>query len=1113
MGTFDQLIGQIDAFIRKFYKNQLLKGLLLFVGFFVMSYLLVVTLEFFGHFNSWIRGFLLLGFLLVNGFIFIRYILQPLLKLRSFGERISRYQASVIIGRFFPQVSDRLVNTLQLKDQIDASTGDYELLIASVEQRSAALSSIPFSDAIDLRENKRYFPLVFGSLFFVLLLGLFAPAFLWNGTERVVRFNEEFVPEAPFSFEVVANSFQIKEGEDFSFKVVLDGHILPEKVYIKSSQGTFLLNPESRSTFEGRLRQLSKSTDFVLVANGYQSKSFHVSVVGRTSLGRLQAKITYPSYLGMEDEVVENAGDLEIYEGAIVTWRGLAKNSKRVDFILGDSLSTFSKEGFRLMRTFLSSTEAQLVLTNQFTNERDTNAFFIEVIRDAYPAISVTEQLDSIKDGLRFFQGSIQDDHGLRSLSFVYTIERKNGATRSERLPVMPVSGTNQQFDFAVDFRREELELEDVVTYYFEVGDNDGINGSKFSRSRSFTYVLPTLEELNEKRSEDQKETRADFEKLLEKATDFRAEIDRVRKESLNSKKSNWTKSNEVQQLKQEHQSLMNELQDAKEEMNQELEEKDQLSEMDKELLEQQERINELLDELMDDELRELLNQLEELLKQNNKNALEENLEKLEMSSEKMKDQLDRSLEMLKRLQVNEKIDDLEEQLKRLSEEQKVLSKEMERDGKVDDEDKKKQEEINASFDKLKKEMMDLDSLNSALDRPMDLDPQEQLSEEISDELQDAKENLDKNKSKKAGESQKAAGDKMEQMAENLASMQNSSNQQQQQEDLESLRRILESLLILSLDQEALMEDFREVSDQDPMYRTYGRVQRRIVDDTKIVRDSLEALAKRQPMIARFIDDELNTLASNHELALSNIGEYNRRKTLTHQQFAMTAYNNLALLLNESLEQMQSQMQSMMPGSGSCNKPGGKGAAKPGDSPSPGDMKKMLQQQLEQMKKGMNPGGKEPGDNEGVGTMGGGMSNKEISKMAAQQSAIRKRLEELRNELNKDGKGSGNHLSPLILELEQQEKDLVNKRINASTVERQHRILTRLLESEKALMERGLEEKRESKEGKSENLGNQIRFDEYNKEKLKQIELLRAVDPSYNKYYKDKASEYFNKGI
>src|SRR5690606_18703292 len=132
------------------------------------------------------------------------------------------------------------------------------------------------------------------------------------------------------------------------------------------------------------------------------------------------------------------------------------------------------------------------------------------------------------------------------------------------------------------------------------------------------------------------------------------------------------------------------------------------------------------------------------------------------------------------------------------------------------------------------------------------------------------------------------------------------------------------------------------------------------------------------------------------------------------------------LLLNESLQQMQSQMQSQKEGSGSCDKPGGKG--KKPSSGSEGDMKEQLKKQLEQMKKGSNPGGKSPGDKQGEGNQGMlGLGNKQIAKMAAEQTAIRQRLEQMRNELNKGGKGLGNQLNPLINELEKQEKDLINK--------------------------------------------------------------------------------------
>jgi hypothetical protein len=285
--------------------------------------------------------------------------------------------------------------------------------------------------------------------------------------------------------------------------------------------------------------------------------------------------------------------------------------------------------------------------------------------------------------------------------------------------------------------------------------------------------------------------------------------------------------------------------------------------------------------------------------------------------------------------------------------------------------------------------------------------------------------------------------------------------------------------MTLSFDQEALMNKFTKVTSQDPIYRKLGRRQQRIIDETKIIKDSLLAMAKRQPKIASFIDKELNTIETNQNLSVEDIDDHRKKDLNKHQQLVMTSYNNLALLLNEALQSMQSQMQGEMSGTGSCNNPG-KGRPKPGQSMSTGDMKEMLKKQLEQMQKGPNPGGDKPGDKPGSkpGSQPGnsgqsmlGLGKKEIAKMAAEQTAIRQRLEQLRNELNKEGKGAGNQLNPLIKELEEQEHRLINNKFDQGMINRQQEILTRLLESEKALNERGFEEKRESTSGKNENYG------------------------------------------
>ena len=1110
MSAFDRLLQQIDAFIKKYYKNQMVKGLIWFVGFFLFSFLLVSTLEYFGQFGKTIRGILFFGFIIVNGYLLFQFILKPLFKLFQIGNRINRYQASDIIGQFFPDISDRLKNTLQLNDDENTNVGSLELLRASVAQRSESLSVVPFSNAIQLKENYKYLKYVLPIVLFFCAVLIFVPKLITQSTNRVVNYSEDFVPVAPFNFDKIDFNNEIVEGEDLKVGLILNGNALPEKVYIIDEQGKYLMNKTKGNAFEFVFQNRMKSGTFQFQANGFNSEVFDYKVLTNGIIGKFDAELVYPDYLKKEAEVIVGAGDLMIPEGTVINWSVLGKNTEQIVIQTGGKSEVFNKPGFSFTKKFFANDILGVFVKGTETQKVDSSLYEINVIKDRFPMIQVKEEKDSLRSGIRRFSGLVRDDYGLTNLSFVYTITNKGGNERSERLNVMPVGGVELPFQFAVDLNREKLAIDDKVEYHFEVKDNDGVNGSKTTRSETFVYELPSLEELNDKREKEQEETKEDLSKLLKDSEQFQKKVEKLKKDLINSKSSSWNKSEQVKQLLEEQKSLLNQLSESQEKLSNSLEEKNQLTEMDQELLDKQEMINELLEELMDDELRDLLEQLQKLLEENRMNEAQELMEEVDQSSEDLNKQLDRSLEMLKKLQVDEKIDALEEELKKLAEDQLDLKEKQEENKGSKEENAKEQDEIEKRFDELKEDLKVLEKLNEELERPMELNDPEDNEKKIDVQLQDAKESLEKGKNKQAGEKQSGAASEMKKLADELDAAQASSNQKQQEEDIESLREILESLVALSLDQEWVNMEFNSINGLDPKYRSLGRFQRKIMDNTVPVRDSLMALAKRQPKIATFVDKELHLIEVNLGLGLEDIDERRMRNLDLHQQLAMTSYNNLALLLNESLQQMQSQMQNMMKGSGSCDNPGGSGMPKPGDGMSPGNMKEMLKKQLESMEKGPSPGGKKPGDKDGEGSTPGGMSNKQIAKIAAEQSAIRKQLEQLRKELNKDGSGNGNKLNPLINELEKQEEDLVNKRLGNNLIQRQKEILTRLLESEKALMERGLDEKRESSSGKNENYGNKISFEEYNNQKLKQMELLRTTDPNYNKYYIDKATQFFN---
>lgn len=1106
---------EIDRFLDKYYLNSSIKGFLLSLITVSSAFLIFSTLFYFLELKGIIRLFLVASTgLFVSGF-FIWQSLVPWLKSKRVIRRMNYDAAARLIGSMFSDISDRLINTLQLYHIVQHDPNQLDLLVASIAQKTAQLKVFNFSHAVNFRVNRKYLKYLLPSSLTILLLVVFVPHILTQGTRQMFDYSN--TTPADFMFVLVKGNQRYEEGSDVCIQVNTKGMKIPENVYLVCDQGTFLMSKSSKVSFMYTLKNVKKSGSFYFEANGVRSNEFAYSVNGKSSLGKFNVFCKFPSYLNKKNVTYDNVGDLTVPEGTVLQWSGFGNNTSHVEFTGIAGSSTFSTQNFALEKKVVNSGLLKVVLTNAFSHKKDTIKYQIEVVKDAYPQIELSENVDSLNDGVRYFNGQIMDDYGLSSLTFHYKIIRKGKSARQVSLPVVFNKGTKSNFSFGVDFRRENILLEDVIEYYFMVKDNDGVNGCKSTRSFTGQYKLPDLQELNKERTQEQEALKNDLEKVLQRTKEFEKSVDKLKKEVMNSKSKDWGNKQKVQQLQQEQKSLTEDLQKVKNQLEQGTQEKNQLSELDKELLEKQEMIEKLLEEVMDEELKKLLDEIEKLLNEQNKPALQEELKKLDQSAEQRSQQLDRTLEMLKKLQVNERIDDLEKELKENAQKQEELRENLEKDQLSKEEGLKQQEAIKDRFEEIKKSLEDLKKLNSELLDPMNLDGTKALEESITEELSKSTEGIKDGKKSKSQNSQKNAADQMEQMAEQLNEQQQAANQQQAEEDMDMLREILESLMMLSFDQEALVNAFNKISTSDPKYRKLSRDQIRINTKTSVVKDSLLALAKRQPKVASFIDKELSDLDFSHNSTIEAIDDHRKGDILTYQQKAMTNYNNLALLLNETLQQMQSQMQSMKPGSGSCSKPGN-GKPKPGGMSS-GDMKEMLKKQLEQMKKGQSPGGKSPGDKEGnaPGTKPGsqgmsmlGLGNKEIAKMAAEQTAIRQRLEQLRNELNKDGQGSGNKLNPLIKELEQQERDLINKKFSPEMINRQKDILTRLLESEKAEMERGYEEKRESQSGNDEKKSNLIQLKEYTKEKFSGVEMIRTVDPSLNPYYRVKAEEYFN---
>ncbi len=97
-----------------------------------------------------------------------RHLLLPALRLIQLRAGLNHDDAARIIGRHFPEIEDRLLNTLQLQERSQKEApGNRELLEASIAQRSSQLKPYRFTSAVDFGENRQYLKFALPPIFSV----------------------------------------------------------------------------------------------------------------------------------------------------------------------------------------------------------------------------------------------------------------------------------------------------------------------------------------------------------------------------------------------------------------------------------------------------------------------------------------------------------------------------------------------------------------------------------------------------------------------------------------------------------------------------------------------------------------------------------------------------------------------------------------------------------------------------------------------------------------------------------------------------------------------------------------------------------------------------------
>ncbi|MCO6161729.1 hypothetical protein [Flavobacterium sp. NRK F7] len=1099
---------KLEAFIKKYYINELLKGSILFIGLGILYFIITLLIEYFLWLSIPGRTILFWVFVLVEVFLFLRFICFPIFKLFHLSKGINYEQASKIIGNHFKEVKDSLLNFLQLSNSSSSS----ELVLASIEQKANQLSPIPFSNAISFSKNKKYLPYAIVPILLLLLFFISGNAnIITTSLDRVVHFQTHYNAPAPFQFVITDRNLLVQQGQDFTVDVTTIGKIIPENASIIINDETYFLEKKAKGSYYFTFKNIHSDTPFYFESNGIQSQNYLLKVISVPSISNFQMRLHYPPYLKKADEVLLGSGNAMVPEGTQVFWQIDALATTAISFKTKNSIVPFKKSNnsFQYSSRIVNPITYEILTSNQNIQNFEKLGYQIAIIKDQYPTISAQFVPDSLKMKNNVILGEVSDDYGLSKLQVVYydklhpTILKTNSIQLKSNL----VDRFIYHFPDGIDLS-PGIDYE----YYFEIFDNDQVNHFKSSKSSVFSHYERSKTEVEDALLKEQNENINSLEKSLQNQDKQLTELDKLQK--LNKQKENLSfqdqkKVNDFINRQKQQDEMMKEftkkLSENLEEFNPE--------KMDKDKEELIRRLEEAEKQSKENEA--LLKELEELSKKLEKDKLFEKADKLKQNSKNQSKNLEQLVELTKRFYVEKKAEQLADKLNILGEKEEKLA---------DDKDNslEKQKRLSNEFDALQKELKDLDKDNKELKAPLEIPLDQNESNDIENDLNKAEDDLQNNNKQNAGKNQKAAGSKMKQMGQKMAMSMQAGESEQMEEDAKMMRQILDNLLSFSFNEEALMNQTKKVETKSLQFNKILKEQQDLKNQFKHIDDSLFAMSLRNPKITEIILNEIGDIHYNLDKSLEVLADNNIYKGASHQQYVLTSANKLADFLSNVRDQMMMQSS----GAGKPKKGQGQGMQLP-------DIIKKQDALGEEMKEGMKEGqkagpkeGQKPGEQNGSkdgkngekgnkssqqGTSGEGEGQSGVEGDAGKVLEIIKEQQKLRDALQKalEKEGMTGMGQNALQQMKDIEKQLINKGFKNETLNKMLNLKHELLKLENAIQQQGEDNKRKSNTNNKEYKGINNDISKELKDYLNSIEILNRQSLPLQPNYNQKVQEYF----
>ena len=946
------------------------------------------------------------------------------------------------VERHFGGLQQHLINALQLWRHRDRDGHATALVDAAIIQAEEATQHLAFETLIDRKPPIRAAMAAIALAVVALLLHALWPTALAGAAQRLATPQTHYTRPPDTHIALRPGHVEVVGGEPLAITAHLSG-VVPRnaRLYIREagaqSWASFVL-PVKQTTASHRFPAVTRSFNYRLSAHDAQTPIYTASVHPRPIVTRISHDDRFPPHTHFPDRIDQQGGDIVVPTGTEVALTIEANKSIETATLVFDDSSR--------LPAAVDSSRAQVVFTvakdgryrvvmrdAHMVGNEDPVSYRVVALPDHPPEVRLlhpgrdVDLTESLRVSLL---AEAFDDYGVSRLELRYDAVDHTG--QPQVIPIAMSPGREVEAAYHWDMAVLNLLPGDRVSYHIRAYDNNPT--PSYAETATFTIRLPSLFEIHEAAEKTQRESIDHIESVQERGRDLDRRLQDLARQLMSKDALDWQEKREFEKALQTQAELADEIQATAEQLDRALDQLEDSGLLEDDTLQKLDELHDLLSQIRTPELMEVMKKLDEAVQNADADMVREALAEFQNEREKFHEGIDRALALLQRVRQQQTLDALGRKLEELARAQGQLTQHMERDPA--DDLARRQVQIARDTEQLREELhraaqemdnptaSDLDHIAAAMRR-----------EKFSDRMDRVREDLAFGQRQSARQKSDAIAGDLQALSQRFADARQRFIQRQKDEVARDLNRVLHDLLALSRAQERTAQradEARDRSETAPLARDQART---IAGASRMAGRMLDASRKSfflPPRAQAALGNALNKMEEAAEHL--NAGHADRAPQLARE--AMGALNTAAMMVQAALgqlassqsgtgfEEMMAQMAALAQRQGDVNDQTENLFGRPGQQPS-------------------------------------------WQRLAAQQRAIQDALDALRDELAQQRREMLGDLGKIAGDMRETARELAQRQISPQTLTRQRQILSRLLDAQRAMRERGKSKKRQARTGEN----------------------------------------------